>query len=185
MRDSLPREPELQRRLVEALDEHFAVTEQVWLRHPIYAFDLRIDAIAIPRTPLDERFPFPFLGIEVKTDNDQLGHVTQAYKQCLDYKQCVVNDQRLPNLRGLIVPCIALYRGRQRRQPLDKPWDAWETFAVRLVGKWNVGVLEESRQGNLELRVCDERIWHGAYGVTDSKTLWPVTRLVANSTRRA
>jgi hypothetical protein len=179
-----PDEHELRRRLLGTLIDHFDVTEEVWLRHPLHCLDLRIDVVAVPRPPLDRRFPFPLLGVEIKTDRDELRHVTHAYKQCLDYKQCVVNDKRLRNLRGLWLPCVALYRGRQTPRWPDETSDPWEAFAVRLAGKFNVGVLEHGYRGALELRVCDERIWSTRSGVSDARTAWPAARLIANSNRR-
>lgn len=175
-------EPELQQQLVTALEPYFEVTEQVWLRNPIYGFDLRIDLVAAPRPPLDERLPFAFLGIEVKVDNHEFAARTQAFKQCLDYKQCVLNDQRLPKLRGLWLPCVALYRGRERRTRRDE--DPAESLLVRLVGKFNVGELEHGHYDGLMLLVCNERIWCVREGISDGKMTWPTARLVANSTRR-
>ena len=173
-------ELELTDRLIAQLEPHFDLTRQVWLRHPLDGLDCRIDLVALPRPPLDERFPFPLFGVEVKADSNELRQMTQAYKQCLDYQRCILNDPRLPKLRACALPCVALYRGRHGDRFPDDPM---ETLAVRLVGKYNVGVLEHARYG-LELRICDERIWSARQGVSDSKTAWPATRLVANSRQR-
>jgi len=176
-------ETELKLRLLHELEPYFDVTAEVWLRHPISSIDLRIDLVAVPRPPLDEQFPFPFFGIEVKTDSSDFGKRTHAFKQCLDYKQCVINDKRLTSLRSLNLPCIALYRGRSRRVRLDE--DKTESLLVRLVGKFNVGELEHGDFDGLMLLVSAERIWCAQRGVTASMSLWPAARLVANSRRRS
>lgn len=175
-------DPNLVDRLIRTLEPHFDLYQEVWLREPLFGFDSRIDVLAIPKEPLAERFPFAMLGVEIKNDSYKIGHRTQAFKQCIDYRRCVINDRRLPSRRSLWVPCVALYRGRDAPTHLGDHYDDGEL--VRLAGKFNVGVLEHHHYNGLELRVCEERIWSTRWGVSDAKTTWPDTRLVANSTRR-
>lgn len=159
----------------DALSPYFELTSEVWLRHPLTGADHRIDLLAEPR----DEFPFPLMGVEVKTSrrHRHFAHLTQALKQCVDYRQCVINDQRLPQHRGLMLPAVALYAG-------DAEWPDAE-WMERLLGKWNVGSFRAERYRGLTLRISAAPIWTQRDGTTGTGAKWPAQRRVGNGRRRA
>lgn len=166
--------------LLQALEPHFHIHPEVWLRHPLTGADHRIDMLALPRADLiAAEFPFERLGVEVKRTDEYTSpqRTTQALKQCVDYRMCVINDRRLPALRGTWVPAVALHIG-------NTPWpDAY--WMERLLGKWNVGSLRYERWGGLTLRISAESIWRTRDGVTGVGVTWPAERRIGNGKRRA
>jgi hypothetical protein len=164
--------------ILTLLEPHFDLYREVWLRDPLTSLDMRIDVLAVPR---EEDFPFDPLGVEVKRSNPAIGHRTQAFKQAIDYRRCVLNDQRLKSYRCAWVPAVAVYMGGPSyRLQIGDP----DRELVRLAGKFNVGLFVRHRWSGLQLEICGEPIWNGRYGTTETGLRWPVERRVGNSRRR-
>jgi hypothetical protein len=128
-------------------------------------------------------FPFDTLGVEVKRAGLDGRGRRHALGQCLSYRNCVIVDHRLPVLRGLLLPAVALYAA-------DRSWygETGEKDArygeARLAATQNVGVFVHDARCGLTLEIGDERIWSEGRGVTGVGANWPPARRFANSTRR-
>lgn len=179
-------EAENKDRLRPLLAAHFELMEEVWMREPISGNDCRIDFLAVTGDVL----PWDVFGVEVKRSDLSGGRRRHAFKQCVDYRRCVVNDQRVPGLRGRYLPVVALYYGAPdprrwrglNRQPTEE--EIRLGVEVRCFGCWNVGVLVHGSRG-LTLEISEEPIWAQHWGATDVGITWPVERRFANGTKRA
>jgi hypothetical protein len=176
-------EIEISARLVKLLEPHFWVVSEVWLRDPVGGAHLRVDHIAIPRDPAS--LPFEFLAFEVKAERTDGAAYIQAFKQCIDYKRCVIDDERAKRAWGLFPSAVFLFRGDQRPAGVYQTRDETRWALVRLAGKFNVGDAIDDPQDGLSLLISDSRIWTAQKGLTGRGLQWPQARRVGNSKRRA
>jgi hypothetical protein len=172
-------------RLIRLLEPQFWVVPEVWLRDPIGGAHLRVDFVAMPRNP--EALPFEFIAFETKANGVTGSDYVQAFKQCIDYKRCVIDDDRAKRAFGMFPTAVFLFRGDTQRRGLHdaKQRDPARYALVRLAGKFNVGDAFDDPIAGLTLLISDEVVWTATRGLTGKGRRWPTTRRVGNSSRRA
>lgn len=157
------REDDARAYLETLLDQYFKLYPEVRMRH-IDGSSLRIDYIAIPR-PFSG-FPAQMIGIEVKRGFNGFQGFTAALKQCIDYRHGAITDSRSTKFNGQTPKWIFLFPSYQDTytpvfeqgiraeidpdQLIAAAWRHGVQFASeRLAGKFNVGVIRETKTWGL------------------------------------
>lgn len=167
-------ERQLRENLRATLTADFEVFDEAWLRHHS-GLKFKIDLLIVPKAELADRFPFKCVGIEIKREPVSVHHQTHALAQCVSYIESHVNDKRVPWLRSLPVPCVALYQGRTAEHSGELArFDGGST--MRFAGRLNIGEFVRENRHELSLLISHERIWSKRYGTTPAKAVWPATR---------
>jgi hypothetical protein len=74
-------------------------------------------------------------------------------KQCVDYRGCVVIDERLRPVIEAAVPAVFLWRGQQKgRMPEYGDKHRWRPGTIRLAGRWM-----SARSCVLDMAACGSR----------------------------
>jgi hypothetical protein len=179
-------EAELSQALSTKLEPYFWLIPEVWLRDPLSGASLRVDFVGLPK-PTEQQFPLDVIAVEVKRPDTYGKQYIQALKQCIDYKRCVIDDERAKRCRGLTPAAVFLCRG-QRDGLYENHVGVVGPDAhfglVRLAGKFNVGEAALCPKLGVELAISDTRIWTARDGTTGAGEGWLPMRRIGNSTRR-
>lgn len=154
--------------LVAILFQHFTLIPEVWMQHPLKAKPIRLDYVAIAKA--DSGFPKTLVGIEVKPRYGSFGEFARALAQSIDYRHSIICDQRAVKHKGEQLPYVFLYPPLSTR-------DGWVDGAVRVAGKFNVGVIVEERPywgsaNRVRFEVSGERYWSSDYGARGGASAW-------------
>jgi len=163
------------------LEPHFHLLEEVRLRDPLTAIDLRVDLLAWPKA---EDFPFDLVAVEVKRPIREGRDYVSALKQCMDYRRSVIVDGRCKRCFGWVLPAVFLFHGRPcNGSPNHEHPSCYG--AIRLAGRLNIGELVRHAYDGARLEICEEPIWSARNGTTGTGLTWPRARRVGNSRRRS
>jgi hypothetical protein len=139
------------------------------LRDSQSGIDFRVDFLDQRRDGSD--FPFDPVAIEVKRSDAVYGAYILALKQCVDYRGCVVVDQRLPSLKGIAVPAVFLWRGQWMKGPTSRGGagtvqPGFRDGAIRMAGKSNVGEIVHHIYQGMRFEISDTPLWSALGGLT-------------------
>lgn len=172
-------EAALARRVMKELEPHFIFYAEHWGIHPT-GKRLRIDAIAVPRNPLEWSRQDMALGIEFKAyEKDSRRDVSEIVSQCIDYSltrwdgfgtipvfYCpgfqVLEDYR--NHSDYYDPFESFF-APDKKAPEDLRLEGAASFVAGITGKNNVGeLIDTHRLGWAFMIYGTHRIWSERLG---------------------
>jgi hypothetical protein len=155
---SFPDEVAARTYLETLLDPYFVLKNEVWCRSLVANNQLRIDYVGRAKEGVE--FPFDWFGVEVKRTCDGGGFYNSALNQAADYTNCVIDDPRwdLKRIYGRRIERVYVFPARPDYYMSDEAY-----WVNRLIGKWHVGRIDDSR-GYPAFYTCADRQWCGRYG---------------------
>ncbi len=141
----------------QLIGRHFFLRPEVRMRH-WNGDNLRIDYMAMPMV----RFPLCWVGFEIKVGMDRFGSVTDAMRQAIDYQQSTIIDKRFTYGYEHRPRFVFVYNPDWNE--LDGCYSSWMPGVLRMVGKFNVGVVNTDRYG-LKITVSDSTLWDEEWGL--------------------
>lgn len=176
-------EREVKEYVKQMLLPYFFCVEEVNMVH-FSGERMRIDFVCAPLTSESAWPAVRAFGVEVKNESKDCGfkNICSSMKQCIDYQQGAIDDQRLPELRGCKLDYVLLFhawlwnRAIFRSDVLFSPrveGEAgrileWIAGAERLAGKFKVGWIRQKtnrwRPPSFEFLVCATPIWSSVHG---------------------
>lgn len=151
-------EPLARSAIIDGLANHFDFIEEV---EAINADGnvLRIDAVAICRKT-DWIF-----GLEFKRSHLFKSEFADAMRQGINYRLSRVTDARLPKMKGMQLPAIALFPDWLGEHDDGVSEYAKEAEGMRLVGaQFRVGTLRQSGDDQFAFIMGQSAIWHSSSG---------------------
>jgi hypothetical protein len=127
--------------LREALHSRFTLISEVKLRH-WSGESLFIDLVGLPRLDWPN---VQAIGFEVKKGYEKFGEFNEALRQAVDYAESEICDPRAHRLDGRSLDYVFVFPdfGSKRES-------TYEAGALRLAGKFGVGVVEEKYEFTLK-----------------------------------
>lgn len=161
-------ESESARSFEACMGQHFKLISEVWLRH-MDGSKLRIDYVGYAHDPL-LRGAWGLVGFEIKKGYEGIGGVSRALKQSVDYRHCILADDRINTRSGFVGkplsfvflwPPMAGFFERSSGMGQDPLVEG----AIRLAGHYNVGVCGFRNYTEASaLYVSGSRVWDSVEG---------------------
>lgn len=162
-------EAELAKRVLERLDEHFVIVQEVGGTHCL-GRRMRADAVIIPRNWQEWKNPNIAFGVEFKLPDGSIRSYTKWLAQTVDYTHVDWDD--FGHLVMLTCPGVAA--GLCRDQGDGDPDTIREVkFAKRIIGQLNVGELVVRWRYGLTILINNDHVWSERSGVVRGGQ-WPL-----------
>jgi len=149
------------------MGRYFWLLPEVWMEH-VSGKRLRIDYIGRPFC----EFQRCLVGFELKGASTEFAGFSQALKQSIDYRHSVIVDKRCRLWKERTPLFIFVYypvfvnRYYLTSVTERKIYEGWIAGAVRLAGKYNVGLVNTTnRWDGVRLEVSDTPIWDEKRGL--------------------
>lgn len=167
---NLGTEESLKRNVLDSLDAHFNIWEEVWGTH-WSGRRIRIDAIVSPKDDSAWKTKSPKLGIEFKNYSKfdvtiSIKDYTKWWAQCVDYSET--------NFDGHGYLHVFPYNGFYHYESSTRRTDEL-LIAKRIMGRLGVGELRKVHRKGLCFLLQDSRVWSEEQGVEVGKT-WSMCR---------
>lgn len=146
---------------IERLRAKFNTFEEVWLRSPI-GERFRIDAIALcPNKTF-------LVGIEFKSSHLAMSEFSDALRQCINYRDSSVEDDRFPLIDGQRLNCCIVFPDWNGLHDDGTIAYSKEASGMRvLAAHFRVGVLSRTQiKGAISFVLGNQGVWHSTTGWT-------------------
>lgn len=146
---------------IDGLSANFSTFEEVWLRSPI-GERFRIDAIAFcPNKSF-------MIGIEFKPSHLAMSEFSDALRQCINYRDSAVEDDRFPVINGKRLNCCIVFPDWEGLHDDGTTAYSKEAWGMRvLAAHFRVGVLSRTQiKGAISFVLGNQGVWHSTTGWT-------------------